>query len=88
MRIPINKLRYIRLKHEIEDTRKYGEKTCRLGREASRLSNKKIENRQSIGNLHYESKNCWDQYTIEAGSLIRTGIYTLSKLLVTRLGVG
>jgi hypothetical protein len=44
---------------------------------------KHFEDRQSIGNLNYESKCCWanlaDQYIIEAASPIRSEMYTLSE---------
>jgi hypothetical protein len=53
---------------------------------------KHFENRQSIGNLNYEIKPCWenlsDKYIIEAASPIRSEMYTLSKFLGARLGVG
>jgi hypothetical protein len=53
---------------------------------------KYFENRQSIGNLNYESKRCWanlaDQYIIEAALPIRSDMYTLSEFLGARLGVG
>jgi hypothetical protein len=53
---------------------------------------KYFEERQSIGNLNYESKLCWvnlaDQYIIEAASPIRSEMYTLSEFLGARLGVG
>jgi hypothetical protein len=53
---------------------------------------KHFEDRQSIGNLNYESKHCWDnlaeQYIIEAASPIQSEMYTLSEFLGARLGVG
>jgi hypothetical protein len=53
---------------------------------------KHFENRKQIGNLNYESKRCWvnlaEQYINEASSPIRAEIYTLSKLLGARNGVG
>jgi hypothetical protein len=52
----------------------------------------KIKNRQSIGNLNYESKHLWanlaDQYIVEASAPIQKEMFTLSKLLGARLGVG
>jgi hypothetical protein len=51
-----------------------------------------FENRQQIRNLNYESKRCWvnwtEQYINEASSPIRADIYTLSKFLGARNGVG
>jgi hypothetical protein len=53
---------------------------------------KHFENRQQIGNLNYKSKRCWvnleEQYINEASSPIRAEIYTLSKFLGARHGVG
>jgi hypothetical protein len=53
---------------------------------------KHFEDRQSIGNVNYESKHCWtniaDQYISEAASPIQTEMYTLSKFVGARLGVG
>jgi hypothetical protein len=53
---------------------------------------KHFEDRQSIGNLNYESKhyltNLADQYIIEESSPIRSEMYNLSKLVSAKLGVG
>jgi hypothetical protein len=53
---------------------------------------KHVEERQRIGNLSYETKCCWvnlaEKYIIEAASPIRSEMYTLSKFLGARLGVG
>jgi hypothetical protein len=53
---------------------------------------KHFENRQSIGNIKYESTSCWtnlaDQYITEAESPIRSEMYTLSEFLGAILGVG
>jgi hypothetical protein len=53
---------------------------------------KHFENRQQIGNLNYEIKRCWlnlaEKYINEASSPIRSEIYTLSKFLDARNGVG
>jgi hypothetical protein len=75
--------------------RKYGENMAKksgLGQEASLLSKYFFKDRQSIGNLIYESKRLWvnlaDQYMVEAYSPTRTEMYTLSKLLGARHGVG
>jgi hypothetical protein len=56
------------------------------------FQSKHFENRQQIGNLNYESKICWvnlaEQYINKASSPIRSEIYTLSKFLGARNGVG
>jgi hypothetical protein len=56
------------------------------------FQSKHFENRQQKGNLNYESKRCWvnlaEQYINEESSPIRSEIYTLSKLLGARNGVG
>jgi hypothetical protein len=53
---------------------------------------KHFEDRQIIGNLNCESKPCWanlaEQCITEAVSPIQTEMYTLSKFLGARLGVG
>jgi hypothetical protein len=54
-----------KLKPYTEDTRKYGRNVARL----HDFQTKHFENRQSIGNLNYESKSCWanlaDKYITE-----------------------
>jgi hypothetical protein len=53
---------------------------------------KHFGNKQSIGNLNYESNHCWlnlaDQYIAEAALPIRSEMCTLSEFLGARLGVG
>jgi hypothetical protein len=68
------------------------EKHAGLVKRLHDFQTKHFENRQSIGNLNYESKLCWenlaDKYITEAASPIRSEMYTLSKFVGARLGVG
>jgi hypothetical protein len=94
-RIQINKWQDItRYKTEALDRRyeKIWDKNAGLVERLHAFQTKHFENRQSIGNLNYESKRCWtnfvEQYITEAASTIQTEMYTLSEFLGARLGVG
>jgi hypothetical protein len=82
-----------RYKTEASDRRyeEIWEKHAGLVERLRTFQTKYFEDRQSIGNLNYESKRCWanlaDQYIIEAASPIRSEMYTLSEFLGARLGV-